>query len=626
MISPLLALSPTANAASNTTLYRVYQNEKLLKEFATESKAIAYAKSYGYSHVEKIANREWVWDNFPQYKVYIDGQSSSKLEYSKLADATKYASKYMNSYVRDLEKVGWEYENFANYQLYQGEKTNAKWSFYTIDDAKKEAAKWGNSHIIDLNSNEWIWDNLSAAQIKNQQSAAAVYMITLDGEQIAESKSYSFLKDAILASNKVSNSEVYNSATGKVVHSNIPNYEVYTQGKLNSSFVSLDSAVAYAKKQYSAEVKSFDKLLWSNVPYLTVYQGERAIKSFHSLKSALAYSKTLSNSTIMNTDGRKLFTTVKNFLFIGWNGTSSVSTINQHVENTQALDIDSPTWYYLEDASGKLNDTSNAALVKQMAEQGIDIIPLVNNQFNKSMTTDFLKNEKAQDVFISSLIKSLVAIKAKGLNLDFEELAASDRAAFTAFVGKLTTAAHKQKLTISIDLLRGEVTWNDYTAYDREAIGKIVDYVIIMAYDEHWSGSSIEGSVASLNWVEEGIKQFLDYGVPRNKLILGVPFYVREWRLDAKGKVVDNKALLMKNLPQLIEQYGATGAYDASTGQYKYTYQLDGYTHVFWAETEQTVIERIKLAKKYELAGIAAWRLGYEDASLWANILKYKSL
>lgn len=625
-IAPLLALPTTVNAASNTTLYRVYQNEKLLKEFPTSQKAIAYAKSYSYSHVEKISNRDWVWNNFPSYKVYINGQSTTKLEYSSLAEATKYASTQINAYVRKLENTGWAYENYANYQLYQGDNTNIKWSFYNLADAKREAAKWTNSHIIDLNSNEWIWDNISDANRKTMKSSAAVYMITVDGKQIAQSKTYSFLKEAIIASNKVSNSEIYNSATQKVVHSNIAAYQVYTQGKLASSFVSLDAAVAAANKLYAAEVKLNNSVLWTNIAYYTVLQGERAIKSFHTLQSALTFSKTLSNSTIINEDGRKLYTTVKEFLFIGWNGSSSVSTINQHIANTQGLDIDSPSWYYLEDTTGKLNDNSNAALVKTMSAQGIDIIPLVHNQFDKAVTTAFLKNTAAQDTFITALIKSLKAINAKGLNLDFESIAASDRDAFTAFVIKLTEAAHKQKLTVSVDLMRGDVLWNHNTAYDQAAIGSVVDYIMIMAYDEHWTGSTEAGSVASLGWVEEGIKQYLNYGIPRNKLILGIPFYVREWRIDSNGKLVDNRAITMKNIAQVIEQNGATGTFDAKSGQYKYTYQLNGYTHVFWAETEQTVIERIKLAKKYELAGIAAWRLGNESGSLWEAILKYKSL
>lgn len=621
----LASASPTA-AASNMTQYRVYQNDKLLKEFTTSQKAIAYAKTFSYSHVEKIGNREWVWDNFPKYKVYIDGLSTSKLEFATLAQATSAANTSKNAYVRDLENIGWSYNTFAKYQLYQGEKTNASWSFTTLAGAKKEAAKWGNAHIIDLSTNSWIWDNITDAQLSAQQAGQAIYMITVDDVQAPNTTSYAALKDAVVASSSIANSTVLNTSSNKTVYSNLAIYDVYSQGNLSKSYSTLDAAVAAAKKLYAAEVKVGVSLYWSSVPSLTVLQGERAVKSFHSLKSAINYANTIANSTIVNQDGRKLYSTVNNFFFMGWNGSSSISTINSHIANTQGLDIDSPTWYYLEDETGKLNDTSNGQLVKQMREQAIDIIPLVHNQFNRTMTSAFLKDEQAQSKFITALINNLVSIEAKGLNLDFEEVAGSDRKAFTSFVKKLTDAAHKQKLTVSIDMLRGDVAWNASTAYDHEEIGKVVDYVIIMAYDEHWKGSTKAGSVASLSWVEEGIKQYLNYGIPRNKLVLGIPFYVREWRIDGNGKLVDNKAILMKDQTSIIQQNNAVGVLDKATGQYKFTYQLNGYTHVFWSETEATIIERIKLAKKYELAGIAAWRLGYEDAALWEAILPYKSL
>lgn len=626
MLAPILGLANEAQAASKTTQYRVYQNDKLLKEFTTSQKAIAFAKSYSYSHVEKIGSRQWVWNNFPQFKVYIDGQSSNKLEYATLEQATKVAKANKNAYVRDLQSIGWSYESFNKFQLYQGEKTKAEWGFQTLAAAKKEAAKWGNAHIIDLSTNSWVWDNLTAAQIKAQKAATPKYVIMRDSEQIADTSSFSFLKDAIVTSSNLANSEVVNTESNKVVFSNTNIYEVYSQGKLSKSYTTLDNAVAAAKKLFAAEVKVGDKLYWSNVPNLTVFQSDRAVKSFHSLNSALAYANSLKNSKVVNADGRTLYSTIKDFLYIGWNGSGSIATVNSHIANTQGLDIDSPSWYYLADANGTLNDSSDASLVQQMVEQGIDIIPLVHNQFDRKLTSEFLSNEKAQSDFITSLIKSLVAINAKGFNLDFEEVAGADREAFTKFVRNLTAAAHKQKLTVSIDLLRGDAAWNDSTAYDRAAIGEIVDYVIIMAYDEHWKGSPKAGSVASMSWVEEGIKQYLDYGIPRNKLILGIPFYVREWRMDSSGNLVDNRALLMKDLPTIIQQNGAVGTLDSATGQTKYTYQLDGYTHVFWAETEQTVIERVKLAKKYELAGIAAWRLGYEDAKVWESILPLKSL
>lgn len=622
LIAP--AQAATAAAASGMTKYRVYQNDKALKEFAKEADAIRYAKIYNYSHVETITDRKWVWDNFPRYKVYQDGESSSKWEFRTYDQALALAKTMKNAHIRDMEGVGWKFETYPGFRLYQGEITLPNWEFQTLDEAKKEAKKWGKVHVIDLSTGAWVWDNLTGEQIKEKKNAAAVYQLVIDGEPIADSKLYAFLKDAINASNAIPNSQVINTAKNKTVHSNVPSYEVYQSGRYIRSYIGLDEAVKYAKWLLNAEVLHNGKSLWSSYPYLEVYQSDRKIKTFHKLSEAMAYAKYYANITIRTIEGRTLWSNIKSLQFLGWNGSGSSATILSHVANTQGLNIDAPTWFELTSADGTMKDTSDPEIVKTLKAQGIQVTPLVHNGFDRKLTTAFLKDGAAQIKFINSLVNRASALSVPGINIDFEEVAATDRAAFTAFVQKLTTAAHAKKLKVSIDLLRGDASWNHLTAYDHEAIGAIVDTVIIMAYDEHWKGSKEPGSVAGLKWVEEGVKQYLEYGIPRSKLMLGIPFYVREWRIDADGKLVDNRAILMKDVPGLIAETKAKGVFDSESGQYKYSYNKDGFTHVFWAETDDIVLKRIAIAKKYDLAGIAAWRLGYEDAELWTKLLRAK--
>lgn len=612
-------------SASKATQYRVYQNNTALKEFPTLNQAKQYASGYHYSHIEKISNKEWVWDNLPKYKVYIDGKSNDSLEFATLKDATAAAAKQSNSYVRTLEETGWSFQNFANYEVYQGDSKVSNGRFTTLDAAKKEASKWTNSHIIDLSSNEWVWDNISNETRASLKQGSKKYEIHQDDKRVTSQLSYGFLKEAIMALNKLGAGKIYNNEKDAYVFSTELEYKVYSQASLKGTYTTLQDAVNYAKTLYMAEVKLDDALYWSNKPYFTVLQNDKVAKSFFSLKSALNYGKGIENASILFGESRTIWSNKDDLIYLGWNGTSTASVIHSHIANTQGLDVNSPTWYYLENAKGDLNDTASAEIVKQYAELGIDIIPLVHNQFNAKMTSEFFASNSAQDKFISSLIASLKKIKAKGLNLDFEEIASKDRQNFTAFVKKIAEAAHKEGLTISIDLLRGDTSWNDRTAYDREAIAPLVDYVIIMSYDQHWKGSTSAGSVAGLKWTEEGINQYLEYGIPRNKIILGIPFYVREWRMDSSNKLIDNKAIFMKDIDKIIKDYNATVTFDAQYGQNKVTYRKDGYTHVFWAETVDTVKARVQLAKKYDLAGVAAWRLGYEQSSVWDEMLKLKT-
>ncbi|MHA7963414.1 glycosyl hydrolase family 18 protein [Paenibacillus sp. CAU 1782] len=621
-----LAAPPRSEAASGKmTQYRVYQNEKPLKEFASQSEAVYYAKQFRYSHVEQIAGRQWVWDNFPRYKVYVNGASEAAWEFGTYADALALAKSQKNVHIRDLQSTGWSYSSYAAYRLYQGDITLPDWNYVTLEEAKKEAKKWSNAHVIELATGKWIWDNLTPEQAAAQSAAEPLYQVTVNGQAAESIGPISFLKNGIAAAENLPGSQLINLKSGAVVHSTIPGYEVRQNGKLVKAFRGLPEAVKLAVTLANTEVLNDGKVLWSSYPYLQVFQGDRKINSFHKLASALSYATYYANASIVTLEGRKLWTNVKPLVVLGWNGSSASATIQSHVAGTQGLDMDSPTWFQLTDANGGLEDTSNPATVAMLKERGILTVPLVHNQFDRAMTSQFLKNKEAQTVFIDALVGRLSELGVYGVNLDFEEVAGADRAAYTAFVKALTSAAHAKKLKVSIDLPRGSISWNHLTAYDHAALSSIVDTVIIMAYDEHWRGSDKPGSVAGLAWAEEGVKQFLDYGVPRSKLMLGIPFYVREWRLDASGRMVDNRAIFMKEIPRLIQENNATGVYHAESGQWKYTYQKDGYTHVFWAETHETVLARIAIAKKYDLAGVAAWRLGYEDAELWTKILRSKS-
>ncbi|MFC5648394.1 glycosyl hydrolase family 18 protein [Paenibacillus solisilvae] len=620
-------MSSTASAAAagtgSTTNYRVYQNDKALREFNTSKGAIAYAKNFSYAHVEKITGKLWVWDNFPKYKVYENGFSTSSREFRTLQEAKQFAAKLKFAQIRDLEKPGFVAGTYPKYQLYQGDKTLANWSYATLADAKKAAKAYINVHIIDLASNQWIWDNLTVYQKSQQRLGTAKYEIQRDGVSVDTAR-YAFLLDALRASTRIAGSSVVNVETGLIVHNNLPGFTITQNGTPVKSVYSIDSAVYAAKSLVNAAVTKNGLEWWTNTPYLKVAQGAHFLRSFHTHESAVKYAAQFSDSIVTNADGRAVWNNKRKLLYWGWNGSSRTSTVLSQVSQTHGLDYDSPSWFELAGADGRLSDYSDPALVHAMKQSGIKLTPLVSNQFDAKLTTSFLKNAAARKSFIQNLVGRLKSLGADGVNLDFEMMAGSDRAAYSSFVRSLTNAAHLAGLTVSIDLPRGDVNWDAKTAYDHAELAGIVDMIMIMAYDQHWQNSDEAGSVAELPWVEEGVQQFLDYGIPRSKLMLGVPFYVREWRVNAAGKLVDSKAILMKDIPGLIQEQSALGRFDKASGQIKFTYNKDGYTHVFWAETMDTMKARIAIAKKYELAGVAAWRLGYESSNLWTLLLQQK--
>lgn len=620
---PILAPSE-GHAADKTTKYRVYQFDQPVKEFPDYGQAVAYAQYFFASRVEEISTGVWKWDNYPRYQVYQMGNPLENGAFRKLEDAIAEASKWGMSSVRDLQGSGWVWNNYPRYRVYQGDMTLNEWSYTTLNEAIAEARKWGGAHIIDLSDNRWIWDNLSAkekAELKNGQPVYQVYQ----GTYSQDSWRFPSLEDAVNEALNWGGSHIMRIADKKIVYTNFKEYKVYQNENFLDEFSSLDQAADYARLWGHSSIRLNGNNIWNNYPTYTVYQNSNLIGEYTQLNDALNYASFYSNASIRSRDGMKFWNNFRTLQMWSWNGSSAKSTIDSQTANIMALDVDSPSWFTLENASGKLKDSSSKDTVELLRSRGFEIHPLVSNQFDSTLTTQFLADKNAQSRFISALVAKCAQLRVDGINVDFESLNAKDRAAFTGFITDLTAAAHQQGLKISVDLPRGSVKWNHLTAFDHEKLGSIVDYVITMTYDQHYSGSTVPGSVAGLSWVEEGIQEFLSYGIPRDKLIMGIPFYVREWTLDANGALLGNKALYSRDLAALMASKPTVSTWDKTFNQYKVEYVGDdGNKRVFWLENKETVQARLELAKKYDLVGVAAWRLGQEDPAFWETILQNK--
>jgi spore germination protein YaaH len=629
LLSSSVMIPGEVSAADFTTKYRVYQNEQILKEFHDYKQAVNYADDFLNSHVELISDRSWVWDNFPRYRVYQYEKTLPAWGFDTLAEAQAEARKWANSSVRDLQSGGWVWHNYkddatAPYRLYQGEKTLDQWSFNTLEAAQKEGNKWAKSYIIDTNTNQLIWNNYKAETIEKARASDPVYEVYIP-YVYGEVKYYSYIGDAIHEAAKTAEAVVKNINKNEIIYQNTAAYKVYQNGKFLRQYNQLDAALNYAKKWKHATITKKNRDIWSNYPYYQVYQGDRVIGEYHTIPEALSYAQQFAQASIQTygTNG-VIWNNYRKLQYWGWSGTTRNNSVYDQISQTQGLDVSSPTWFELVDAKGTLKDLSDPELAKWLKNQGKQVYPLVHNQFDSKLTTQFLNNTKAVDDFIEAIVKRSVELGVTGINMDFESLSGKDRAAFTSFMQKLTDSAHAKGLKISIDLPRGSASWNHLTAFDHEKLAKIVDYIITMTYDHHYSGSPTPGPVAGMSWVEGGIQEFLAYGIERDKLILGIPFYVREWKVDAQGKLVSNRAITVRNIPELMRTKQTTSTWDSKFEQYKVEYKEDGHTYVFWLEDEASIERRLELAKKYDLGGVAIWRLGYDTKELWTMMVQNK--
>ena len=284
------------------------------------------------------------------------------------------------------------------------------------------------------------------------------------------------------------------------------------------------------------------------------------------------------------------------------------------VQNMTGVNVISPTWFSVSDNDGNVSSLASGEYVMQAHEKGLKVWGLVDNFSENMSTTTVLSKTSSRQNLENQLVTYALKSGLDGINIDFESLSEDVGIHFLQFLRELSIQCHENNLVLSVDNPVPE----DFTShYDRTEQGKVVDYVIIMGYDEHYVGSDA-GSVASLPWVEQGVKDTLAE-VPAKRTILAIPFYTRLWK-TTDGGALTSEAIGMDQAQQAISENGAETYWDKTTSQNYGTYEGDGATYQIWLEDAQSVAEKVKLISKYELAGVAEWKLGFENSGIWSVI------
>lgn len=282
--------------------------------------------------------------------------------------------------------------------------------------------------------------------------------------------------------------------------------------------------------------------------------------------------------------------------------------------NMTGVNVISPTWFYLADTAGNIADISSAEYVQQAHDKGMQVWGLIDNFTADVSTTETLSQLASRQNIISQLIAAAENTGLDGINVDFETLSEDAGPHFLEFLRELSIECHKRNLVLSVDNPVPE----DFTShYDREEQGEVVDYVIIMGYDEHYVGSEEAGSVASLPWVEKGVTDTLTE-VPPERTILAIPLYTRLWKTT--GGALTSEAIGMDQAQNVLTENKVEVIWDGSVGQNKASFEKDGSSYDIWIEDAQSIAEKVKLIPKYGLAGVAQWKLGFENSSIWQVI------
>ncbi len=285
------------------------------------------------------------------------------------------------------------------------------------------------------------------------------------------------------------------------------------------------------------------------------------------------------------------------------------------IDKLPGVNVVSPSWFTIKSADGSIEDKGDYIYGIYAQRKGYKLWPLITNDFDAEKTHKWLHDEAARRYIIRQLVILAKAYPIDGYNFDFENIYDSDRDALSNFVEEAARELKPHNLTLSMDVTVKSNTANWSSCYDRARLGRALDYIVLMAYDEHVRASKTAGSVASLPWVENGVKS-LAAEVPHEKIILGIPLYMRLWKEDAQGNV-SASTLSMPAAQNLIKQKKLKPVWLAQKGQRYFTYSENGNTYKVWQENAESLKLKTALVDKYNLAGTAAWRKGFETQDVW---------
>lgn len=321
-----------------------------------------------------------------------------------------------------------------------------------------------------------------------------------------------------------------------------------------------------------------------------------------------------------------------NFLWHPVYSKAANSEISSILSNTKGVDVISPSWFKLKDNKGNISSYATSDYVTYCHNHGVEVWGMVKNLDLDSNDIDvnyILTHTSTRQNLVNQIVSQALQYNLDGINIDFEQLSESKIGdAYIQFLRELSIKCENNDIILSTAVYT-PAAYNSVYKYGEQT--DFVDYVCLMAYDQHWGQGSGEGSVAALDWVAEGVKNTLDEGVPADQLILGMPFYTKLWKLTPTS---DDSAVEVSYMIG-FENLGLTSAkkwmnnnisnpvWLEDAGQYYGEVVKNGVTYKMWLEDEASIEAKLKLMQEQKLAGAAFWSSDLDNTSIWDVIIKY---
>lgn len=297
-------------------------------------------------------------------------------------------------------------------------------------------------------------------------------------------------------------------------------------------------------------------------------------------------------------------------------GTAGNSSIDNNMSTISGVNVIAPTWYSVTDASGNMSSYASADFVSKMHQRGIDVWALVSDFDTNVDFAQLYSSKAARTNMVNKLVGEAKSYGFDGINLDYENIKSAYAKDYLQFVRELSVACERNGIVLSTDNYKPEA-YN--RCYNLKEQSKFVDYVIVMAYDEHYAGTEA-GSVASLPFVKEAVEDTVQL-VGKEHVIAGIPFYTRIWT-TTDGNTTSRAVGMQAAIDQLNSD-GQVALWNDDCGQYVASYTVGSSTRQIWFEEEKSIEAKMQVIQQENTAGIACWKLGLEKSTVWSVISQY---
>lgn len=311
---------------------------------------------------------------------------------------------------------------------------------------------------------------------------------------------------------------------------------------------------------------------------------------------------------------------------LGWHAIGGVGgndTLDAMVKEGKGINVIAPTWFSLTDNDGGYRSFGTIQYVEKAHGYGLQVWGVWDN-FNYRNETgsdvdalQVLSSTTKRQTLVQNIVDTSLDLGLDGVNIDFEGLTSDCGVHYVQFLRELSVACRKNNLVLSID---NYVPFNFNNFYRLDIQGQIADYVIIMGYDEHWHGSGDPGSVASIEYVSNGLERTLAQ-VPAEKVVNALPFYTILWKTE--GSTVTDEYITLNNVADFLKRVNVEPEWDEATCQYYAEWQSGNVTYQIWVEDEESIKVKLNVMSAQKIGGVAVWRLGYGTSGVWELVKAY---